>query len=71
MATNAENAAALRTAIATGVKSTTVEGITVVYQDTAAMLDALALFEARTAADSGTVPIKTVELSTSKGFYAA
>lgn len=47
MATNAENASALRTAIATGVKSTTVDGVTVTYQDTGAMLEALAMFERR------------------------
>lgn len=70
MATNAENAAALRAAIASGVKSTTVDGVTVTYQDTSQMLDALALFERRGEVDGGSVPIKTVALSLSKGLCA-
>jgi hypothetical protein len=67
VATNAENATALRTALATGVKSCTVDGITVTYQDTSGMTQALAYFEARASAESrsttGAVPITRVNVA--------
>jgi len=67
VATNAENATALRTAIATGVKSTTIDGITVTYQDTSAMLSALALFERRATSELGEVTVRRVAVGVASG----
>ncbi len=67
MATNAENAAALRVALATGVKSAVVDGITVTYQDTSEQMKALAYFEARASAEAtsttGVVPITRINVA--------
>jgi hypothetical protein len=67
VATNADNAASLRVALATGVKSCLVDGITVVYQDTSEQMKALAYFEGRAAADAvsttGVVPIGRVNVA--------
>ena len=71
MATNAERAEALRTALATGVKSVTIDGITTTFQDSAQIERALGVFELRASADAaagtGARPITRINVAINSG----